>query len=276
MAVHANSLVAVLAEDERFAVLEHQGVIRLAVFLGESDQAPSLKMLQFWRISTNDVPLCSRRVGACPARCRAVDDRRCARRRCASAPSATEIGLNGWSMEPSGLRLRLLAELGRRRVLAFGQAVDPVVEQQDVDVEVAPQAVDQVVAADADSASPSPVTTQTDSSGPATFKPGGDRRRAAVDAVEAVGVHVVREAAGAADAGDEDDVLARHAELRQHLLHLGEDRSSRRSRGTSGRPGRRRSPCGRQRCAAARCRSSWPCAIHHRALQRFVRRSRRP
>src|SRR5262249_16842689 len=38
-----------------------------------------------------------------------------------------------------------------------------------------------------------------------------------------VGVHVVREPARAADPGDEDEVLARHAELRQELLHLGED-----------------------------------------------------
>src|SRR5918995_1454527 len=62
-------------------------------------------------------------------------------------------------------------------------------------------------------ASPSPVMTHTESSG-----------RAALDRVEAVGVHVVGEAAGAADAGDEDDLLARDAEFRHHLLHVVEDR----------------------------------------------------
>jgi hypothetical protein len=53
---------------------------------------------------------------------------------------------------------------------------------------------------------------------------GGERRRAAVDRVEAVRVHVVRQPAGAADAADEDDVLLRHAEVGHLLLGLGEDR----------------------------------------------------
>jgi hypothetical protein len=45
-------------------------------------------------------------------------------------------------------RLGDLAELGGRRVLALGQPVDLVVEQQDRQVDVAPQRVDEVVAAD--------------------------------------------------------------------------------------------------------------------------------
>ena len=68
------------------------------------------------------------------------------------------------------------------------------------------------------------MTTHTDRSGRASFRPAGDGRGAAVDAVDAVGVHVVGKAAGAADAGDEDEVLARDAQRRQHLLHLGQDR----------------------------------------------------
>src|SRR3972149_6683089 len=53
---------------------------------------------------------------------------------------------------------------------------------------------------------------------------GGQRRSAAVDGVEAERVHVVRQAPRAADAGDEDDLLARVAEVRHDLLGLGEDR----------------------------------------------------
>ena len=45
-------------------------------------------------------------------------------------------------------RLGDLADLGRRRVLALGEPVDPVVEQQDLQVHVAAQRVDQVVATD--------------------------------------------------------------------------------------------------------------------------------
>src|SRR5262249_4764635 len=52
---------------------------------------------------------------------------------------------------------------------------------------------------------------------------GRDRRGSAVDRVEAVRVHVVRKAARAADAGDEHEVLARHAELGQELLDLRQD-----------------------------------------------------
>src|SRR5699024_6273455 len=52
---------------------------------------------------------------------------------------------------------------------------------------------------------------------------GGDGRRAAVDGVHAVGVEVVREAAGAADAGDEGDVLAFEAELGQQGADGGQD-----------------------------------------------------
>src|SRR3712207_8089365 len=44
--------------------------------------------------------------------------------------------------------LRDLALLAGGRVLALRQAVDPVVEQQDLEVDVAPQRVDQVVTAD--------------------------------------------------------------------------------------------------------------------------------
>src|SRR5437763_713898 len=45
-----------------------------------------------------------------------------------------------------------------------------------------------------------------------------------MDAVHSVGVHVVRKTARAADTANEDDLLAGHADLRQHLFHLSEDR----------------------------------------------------
>src|SRR5436309_15682483 len=60
--------------------------------------------------------------------------------------------------------------------------------------------------------------------GPREREPGCDRRRTPVDRVHAVGLHVVGEARGAADPGDEDDPLPRQPELRQELLHRREDR----------------------------------------------------
>ena len=55
------------------------------------------------------------------------------------------------------------------------------------------------------------------------LQPGGDGRSTAVNRVEAVGVHVVGETAGAADPGDEHDLFLRNAEFRKDLLHLSED-----------------------------------------------------
>ena len=78
--------------------------------------------------------------------------------------------------------------------------------------------------------------------GPAGFQAGGHGRRTAVDRVDAVGVHVIGKAAGAADARDEHDLFRRHAERRQALFSSGPGSSNRRSPGTSGRPDRWQNP----------------------------------
>src|SRR5271165_4652478 len=51
----------------------------------------------------------------------------------------------------------------------------------------------------------------------------GDRRRAAVDRVQAIGFQVIREPARAADAADEDDVLPAQSQLGQEVAHRVED-----------------------------------------------------
>src|SRR6266545_1027980 len=58
---------------------------------------------------------------------------------------------------------------------------------------------------------------------PRGLKSGGDGGGTSVYAVEAVRVHVVRQAAAAADAGNEDDLLAGDTQVRHKLLGLGED-----------------------------------------------------
>jgi hypothetical protein len=123
----------------------------------------------------------------------------------------------------AGGRLGHLAELARRRGLALGQAVDAVVEEQDLDGDVAAQRVDEVVGADRQRvavAADDPHREVIARGGQA----GGDGRGAAVDGVHPVGVHVIREAPGAADAGDEDDLLGRDAELGHEALDGGEHR----------------------------------------------------
>ena len=90
-------------------------------------------------------------------------------------------------------RLGDLAELRSRRVLPLGQAVDLVVEQQNLQVDVAAQRVDQVVAADRERIT----VTRHDPyrQVPARRRQSGrDGRRTAVDRMHAERVHVVREA----------------------------------------------------------------------------------
>jgi hypothetical protein len=122
-----------------------------------------------------------------------------------------------------GRRLGDLADLARRRGLALRQAVDAVVEEQDLDRDVAAQRVDQVVGADRQRiavAGDDPHRQVVARGG----QPGRDRGGAPVDGVHPIGVHVVREAAGAADAGDEDDLLGRDPQLGHEALDGGEHR----------------------------------------------------
>ena len=124
---------------------------------------------------------------------------------------------------PVWCRLGDLAELGRRAGLALREPVDAVVEHHDPNVDVAPERVDQVVATDRQG-----VAVAGDDPDhqvrPRGLEPRRDGGGAPVNGVEPVGVHVVRQPARAADAGDEDDVLLRVAEVGHHLLGLREDR----------------------------------------------------
>jgi hypothetical protein len=110
------------------------------------------------------------------------------------------------------------------RVLPFGEAVDLVVEEQHVDVHVAAQQVDQVVAADAQRIAIAGDHPHAQL-GAHAAQAADDGGCAAVDAVHAVRVQVVREARGAADAADEDDLLLGawpvHLSTRLHLLQDG-------------------------------------------------------
>ncbi len=90
--------------------------------------------------------------------------------------------------------LGVFADLGGGGVLAFGKTVDLVVEKNDVDVEVSPERVNQVVAPDGKGVAitgddPHAELWASD------LEPGRDCGCAPVDGVEAVRVHVVGEAA---------------------------------------------------------------------------------
>src|SRR5690606_31982285 len=121
-----------------------------------------------------------------------------------------------------GRGLGLLAELGSRRVLAFGQAVDADVEEQDLEVDVAAEREEEVVATDGERVAVARHHPHLQV-GPRILQSGGDGRRATVNGVETVCIHVIGGSARAADPRDEDDGLAGAAQLGQHLLHRGEN-----------------------------------------------------
>src|SRR5205085_4039251 len=107
-----------------------------------------------------------------------------------------------------GGRFRDLSLLGGGRVLALRQPVYLVVEEKDLQVDVSPQGVDEVVAPDGEAV---PVAGDDPDLqvGAARGDARGNRRRAPVDPMDPVGVHVIRETARAPDTGHEDRLLPR-------------------------------------------------------------------
>src|SRR5438128_688725 len=96
--------------------------------------------------------------------------------------------------------------------------VNAVVEKKNLESDVAAEHVNRVVAADGKR------VTISGSDPYFQFRArnldsGGHRGSASVDGVESVSVHVIREAARAADAGDNDEVFALDAEFRENSLN---------------------------------------------------------
>ena len=123
--------------------------------------------------------------------------------------------------------LRDGAKLRGRRILPLRQTVDLVVEEDDVDVDVAPDGVDEMVAADGEGIAVAAGLPDRQP-GIRHLDAGGDRRGAAVDAVEPVGIHIIRKPGGAADAGHHHVafliVIERLAHLGERALQGGQHR----------------------------------------------------
>src|SRR5439155_16017464 len=102
-------------------------------------------------------------------------------------------------------------------------AVNLVVEEHDLQIHVAADGVNQVIAADRQSVAVAGDDPDVQI-GAGEPNAGGKRRRPAVNAVETIGVHVVGEPARTADAGYEHELLARNAGPLHDFFHLREDR----------------------------------------------------
>ena len=111
---------------------------------------------------------------------------------------------------------------GCRGVLSLGESIDAVVEQDHVEVDVASVGVDEVVTSDGESVT---VTADLPNSEVRVgdFASCGDGGGTSVDGVHAVGGHVVRQTAGAADAGDDSGVMRSDADFSHGFLKRGEE-----------------------------------------------------
>ncbi len=115
-------------------------------------------------------------------------------------------------------RLRFLSKFGSGRILSLGQTVNAVVEHQDLDADVPAESVNSMVAADGKRIAVAGRDPDF-KLGMGDLNAGGDSGCAAVNGMEPVGIHVIRKAAGAADAGYDDEFLARNSKLRKDSLN---------------------------------------------------------
>ena len=105
------------------------------------------------------------------------------------------------------------------RVLPLGQAVNLVVEQHDVQVEVAANGVNVVVAADRERVAVAGADPDAEVRA-GRLQAGGHRHGASVDAVHAIGVDVIGQPRRAADARDHDNLFGFQAQLGHRVLEL--------------------------------------------------------
>src|SRR6202007_1868467 len=95
---------------------------------------------------------------------------------------------------------------------------DAIVEKENLDADVSAQQVNGMVSADGQRVA-IPRGYPNFQFRVGDFESRGDGGGAAMDRVEPIGVHVVRETAGAANARDYDEILLSDAEFRENRLH---------------------------------------------------------
>ena len=104
-----------------------------------------------------------------------------------------------------------------RRILSLGQPIGLVIEQQDLQIDIAAQHVQHMIAADRQ-----PVAVTGDDPDAQVrigqLDPGGDRRGPPMDGVEAVTRDVIGKAGRTADPGDEDDIGLGDGDIGQGLI----------------------------------------------------------
>src|SRR5258708_10379715 len=210
----ADTLVAVLAENHRLAMFELEDVLAAGVAVRQGEPravVEDVAVLQNFHVSRTFVR------GRVLQRLFQVslENVNGAGHEGGFGTDGQRYGIERPVPRSKGCRFRFLVEFRSRGVLPLRQAVDLVVEQQHLDANIAPQHVDGVIAANRKriSVARGHPYFQVGTNG---FKSARHRVRAAVSRLEAIRVHVIREAAGAADSGDDDKILFLDPQFRKY------------------------------------------------------------
>src|SRR5262249_19776910 len=98
-----------------------------------------------------------------------------------------------------------------------------IVEQNNFEIEIAPHRMQKMISTDAKSISISSDYPNVQIR-IARFDSGSDRRSAAMNAMHSVGIHVIRETAGASDSGHKHKFFASNTQIGKNFLRLRENR----------------------------------------------------
>ena len=204
-AVEAKTFVLVLAEDHGLAMFEHDGAVVADSAVGDGGMGLVVEddaVLEHLDHGASVVLGGARH--ALGGKLRDTVERAGEERALCAHHQLTRV--EGIVDGAEGGSLGHLAELGGGAVLAFRQTVDLVVEDGDVEILVAADRVDEVVAADGHRVAVAHVDPHAQS-WVGQLDAGGDGAGTTVDAVETVGVDIVGDTARASDAGDHADVF---------------------------------------------------------------------
>ena len=122
-----------------------------------------------------------------------------------------------------------------RGVLSLCEAVDAVVEQNHVQIDITADGVDEVIATDGEAVAVA-ADLPDGEGGVGDLGAGADGSGTAVDGLHGVGVHVVGQTAGAADAADDGGVVGSNANLGHGLVQRGKEEMVTAARAPAGLP----------------------------------------
>src|SRR5215212_5848279 len=188
--IHANTLVTILAEYHWLAVLEVKHAVGADAALGKVVEGVVVEDIAVLVDLYERDAFVLRRCIHHRAKMFDVDVDR-ARYKGRLTRDRQRQGIDRIVDGAQGSRLRLFTKLGSWTVLALRQTVDTVIEEDVVDVEIAPDSMDEMVAANRQCVAVAGDHPNAEIRIRA-LDSGRHCRRASMNTVEAVGIHVVR------------------------------------------------------------------------------------